>query len=226
MIASSIQASKLEYPAKEDRPEPELSTTSGSFLGHPMPDYLKRKTRWSPGPILDDDGEQYGEGKVNIRLSFLLEHLPQPGAFLREHLGWPGLRVDKVMVVVPNELNPLQQRLRKRIGYDWFVDSTHCNYFTSAGLCNLFERAGLRAVSKQATFPLELLALSGAYKYVGNDAVGQQAHLFRLRFEKALGPLAFKLYTLLYRRLGWGRELMFVGEVIGNAKNPGGKEKT
>ena len=42
--------------------------------------------------------------------------------------------------------------------------------------------------------------------------MGRACHMARLHFEKALGPLAFAIYRLLYRQFRWGRELVFIVE--------------
>lgn len=138
------------------------------------------------------------------RASLVLEHLPDPVRFLRT---MAENATGRVLVVVPNEFNPLQ----RRAGGNWFVSGVHCNYFTPSGLCNAMARAGLRVVHRGATFPMEVFIMMGL-DYRGNAALGHKCFTARLRFEKALGGLAFRLYGLLHRRLGWGRELVYVGE--------------
>jgi hypothetical protein len=162
-----------------------------------------------------------------VRFSLVLEHVPDPAGFLSDHLAWPGLDAKKVLVVVPNEFNPLQRAVLRRDPLGtfrdvplgpvhhhrraWFVDRRHLNYFDPPGLRACFEDAGLRVTYEGATFPMELFILAGA-DYRKNKSIGLAAHRLRLRFEKAMGSLAWRIYEMLYRRWGVGRELVFMGE--------------
>lgn len=151
---------------------------------------------------------QIGKGfRGHARLSLLLEHVPNPLEFLRTEviprLGEGG----RVMVIVPNEFNPLQKRMKD----SWFVSNVHLNYFTPGSLRRLLRRAGLRVIFEGATFPMELFLQVGL-DYRSNDKLGQRLHRLRLYWEKAVGVGAFGLYQKLYRRWGIGRELIFVAE--------------
>jgi len=136
---------------------------------------------------------------ANLRLSLVLEHVYDPEAFLKRYAGLlqPGGRV---LAIVPNEFNPLQVRAARRRG-DWFIDGRHLNYFTGDSLVALFGRCGLRVVFVGATMPTEWWPVRW----------GPRFHLGRLRFEKMVGPVAFKLYANLYHQWGIGRELVMVG---------------
>ena len=110
-----------------------------------------------------------------------------------------------LQIIVPNEFNPLQNKVRERVGYDWFVQKPHINYFDKNQIKMLLRRCGYSIVDECGTFPIELMYLMG-YKYIGNDRVGKKIHKFRLDFEKKLGIAAYKWYRVMYKKLGWGRE--------------------
>lgn len=149
-----------------------------------------------------------GEQKYNlIYLNLVLEHIVYPKDFLKylldQHLR-PGGRM---VIVVPNDINPLQRRLN----YKGYISPVHVNYFTPDTLRGVMEKAGLKVVHESATFPMELFPLVGI-NYFGNDALGRKCHRARLRLEKLIGPRIYNLYQKLYNRWGIGRELIFVGE--------------
>lgn len=145
----------------------------------------------------------------NHRASLVFEHLVKPRVLLSQMKmsSFGG----KVLIIVPHDgpTNPLQIKLGED---NWWVDKAHINYFSPQGLTNLLEGMGLRVTYRGATFPMELLALMTGKDYRNDGVWGAKCHMFRLRFEKALGPMAFRLYHLLHTRLNWGRELLYVGE--------------
>lgn len=173
---------------------------------------------WSPCPgrmeaSLSLAAKRFHQGaKVYLRAALLLEHLPDPAWYLKEAVRYfPGTQA--VLVIVPNDYNPLQLRLNRRVSRDkqfWWIADYHCNYFDPAGLRAVMEAAGLQVVYEGVTCPLELFGLAGL-NYIGNDALGKKIHRLRLRFEQMAGGRAFGLYDWLYHRYGWGRELVFVG---------------
>ena len=91
-----------------------------------------------------------------VHLSFVLEHVRDPLATLREIRGLlkPG---GVLCIVVPHELNELQRRLRRR-GY-MPLHPHHLNYFPPDTLRRLAERAGFAVLRATATFPIEALAV-------------------------------------------------------------------
>lgn len=142
---------------------------------------------------------------MNVRMALVLEHIPEPVKFLESYA--KNLKEKgRMMIVVPNEFSPLQ----KRVGGDWFVSKVHINYFTPTGLRNAMKEAGMKVVHETATFPMELFILAGM-DYRKNDKLGKKLHAARLRFERTFGKNAFRLYNHLYKKYGWGRELIFVG---------------
>ena len=98
------------------------------------------------------------------------------------------------------------------LGYDWFVQKPHLNYFSKQSIAKCMNKWGFRVVKQTGTFPMELFWLMG-YKYIGNDKVGQQVHTWRLNFESKYKGYAFKLYDWWYKWFGWGRETIVVGEI-------------
>lgn len=146
----------------------------------------------------------------NIILMLTLEHILDPESFLCEQI-IPYLG-GRLVVVVPNEFNPLQRWVNLWSGpdkWDWFVSRVHVNYFTPASLRGLLERCGLKVVSESSTCPVEL-AIAFGYDYRGDDARGRRMHLTRLKLEKKFGTKMFFMYRLLYRLFGIGREIVMV----------------
>jgi len=139
-----------------------------------------------------------------LRFCLVLEHLHDPVRVLKEYvqLLQPGGRV---VVIVPNEFNPLQQRLRTRLG-NWFVDPRHLNYFTPVSLRRLLQCVGLTVKTEAVTFPTELWRLCGC----NSERSGGWCHWLRLQSETIIGPRLFRWYQYLYNRYGWGREIIMV----------------
>jgi len=149
-----------------------------------------------------------------INMSEVLEHIPDPAAFLsliHDHLEDEGL----LCVVVPNDFNPFQTVLRDSMDFDpWWVTHHHLNYFDFESLAGLFERSGFEVIHTEATFPIDMFLLMGD-NYIGNDEVGRIAHGRRKSFESNLAAGGRNdLKRDLYRRLaelGLGREIVLVG---------------
>lgn len=180
-------------------------------------------------PSIDDLAMIHGI-RGNITLVLTLEHILDPETFLRRDVL---LHLDgRLVMVVPNEFNPLQNAIigrETRLGADWwnnrfiladkngneynpwFVCPVHINYFTPASLRRLLESVGLRIVHESGTFPTELPILFG-YDHRGQPDRGKRLHEWRLRFERRFGINSFRLYRLLYRLFGIGREVIMVAE--------------
>jgi hypothetical protein len=155
----------------------------------------------------DDSGVPHLE-RLRLRLRLVLEHIVDPLAFMQYYLRERPL---KVMIEVPNEFNPLQVKLEQRSGVAWYIQEPHINYWTPQSLNGLMARLGYVPTVKGATFPMELPALMG-FNHVTEPNWGRHVHNFRLNFEKVLGTKAFDLYLLWHRKLGWGRELLYMYE--------------
>jgi SAM-dependent methyltransferase len=142
----------------------------------------------------------------NMRMSLVLEHIPNAREFLSSYTNLMCSGA-KMMVIVPSDFNPLQNYLRTR----HFISWQHPNYFTPKTLSTLMQSCGLHITHVSTTFPMELFILFGK-NYIGNDDLGRWCHNKRLQFEGRFGVNAFRLYRLLYKVMGIGREVMVVGE--------------
>jgi len=200
----------------------DVGCSTGTFLHFWRKNYGKNTVSWGIEPskmarkksvvmsskIVPDyetfiNSARSGWANFNVRLSLVLEHIPNPVEFLRQYVNILGN--GNMMIIVPNEFNPLQ----RRVGGNWFVSDVHTNYFTSDSLLEVMQEAGLQVVYQTATFPTELFILMGL-DHRGNDKLGRKLHRYRLLFEKKV-PGIFKAYHTLYHRFQWGRELIFVG---------------
>jgi len=165
-----------------------------------------------PGYILPDLGRfekrarTFNRGDMNVRMSLVLEHIYDPVQFIQEYKPLMG-ETGKLMVVVPNEFNPLQ----RKVGGNWFVSGVHINYFTPQSLQEMLESVGLRVLYQGATFPTELFILAGL-DHRNNPELGKKLHWMRLVFERRVGPRVFDWYKMLFDRWGWGREVVMVAE--------------
>lgn len=144
--------------------------------------------------------------KPSGRMRLVLEHVPDPFRFLtfwRDHL-------KQLLIIVPNEFNPLQLELTEKYGYSP-VDPQHSTYFTPYSLRMLCNETGWTVVKESSTFPMELWCRLG-FNYIQNPALGLKVHRARLKFETSLPHLAFRLYKYWYDTFKWGRELVFLVE--------------
>lgn len=138
------------------------------------------------------------------RARLVLEHIYDPVEFL----SFWRKRLKKLLIIVPNEFNPLQLELMEKYGYSP-VKLPHLSYFQPESLTMVCQQAGWKVEQQSATFPMELWCRLG-FNYVDNPSLGEQCHLLRLKFEKSFGVLAFQLYQHWYDNYGWGRELVFL----------------
>ena len=166
-----------------------------------------------------DEIEKYKfvkQGRRNlIRFSLVLEHVVDPHLFLIEWL--KQVKVERIMVIVPNEFNPLQDRIMLKDSYKadyepWFISEWHVNYFDPESLKECLRLAGVKNIKIYATFPMELFVLLGL-DYRGNERLGRLCHGARLWLEKFFGPRIFDFYTWLHHKYGWGREIIAVGDI-------------
>ena len=130
---------------------------------------------------------------------------------------WELLEPEGVLVVVvPNDWNPLQLAACQKLGLPhWFVSPPqHLWMFTPKCLQLLLRRCGFEIVDARATFPLEKFLLEGLC-YVGNDAIGRACHQERMAYELdavVSGKWAQLEQTYrmnMVKRIG--RELVFIG---------------
>jgi len=121
-----------------------------------------------------------------ITLMNVLEHVPQPAAFIEAILEalLPGGRL---IVRVPNDFSPLQEAARSALERDpwWIVIPDHVNYFDHATIAALLVALGLEIVDQSADYPMELFLLGGE-DYTSDPAVGARVHERRRRMELAM----------------------------------------
>lgn len=133
-----------------------------------------------------EDFSCVGEKRFDVvMLLNVLEHLRYPQDILNSIktnlLNSGGLLV----IEVPNEFNDFQKIAVAEYGLDewWVVPPHHLNYFSTSSLKKLIEMCGFDVVHAQATFPIEIFLLMGDV-YVGNQDLGRECHLKRVKFEQ------------------------------------------
>lgn len=121
-----------------------------------------------------------------ITAFWVLEHLPDPAAFLRRcHTE---LSADGVLVLaVPQEWTALQVRANEVAAVkNYWLDATHAHYWTRATLTALLASNGFRVVDAWTTFPVEWW-LERGHDYTADAAVGAEWHA-RLRASQLKQP--------------------------------------
>ena len=133
--------------------EPSLSAR----LASPVPQFLFKNWNEVDAAFRERAGlspsGQEGHLHASLRAALVLEHLPDPRGFLaecHEHLHREG----RLLVIMPNEFNPLQKRINRGAHKDWFVAEPHVNYFTPQSLRGLLRSCGFRVVHETSTFPM------------------------------------------------------------------------
>ena len=127
--------------------------------------------------IATETWQEHGpERRYDAMTAFwLLEPLPQPLEFLRwcrRNLYGSGtltLAVPLEWSTEMMEANPLASVT------NWWVHSTHTNYFTAATLSNLLGRAGFRVVDALTTYPMAQWIILGS-DYTADAALGDHLH--------------------------------------------------
>lgn len=164
-------------------------------------------------------GTSEGLGKFHgIHCSEVLEHVPNPLEFLRTIK----LNMDNetiLCIVVPNDFNIIQKIFTSDANTPskWWVDPPfHLNYFTKESLKTLLTKSGLKVIHETSMFPIDIFLLMGD-NYVGNDALGKQAHSRRKNLEFSFyrsGNIDTlnRLYEMM-TTLGIGRELVFFSKL-------------
>lgn len=156
-----------------------------------------------------------------ISALWLMEHLPDPMAFLRwcrAHLYDAGA----LLLIVPNDFSAAQWAANEQVRKPfWWIHHTHLNYFTWATLSNLLGRAGFRIVNQLTAYPMESF-LPGSYQsyqesvpmydYTADHEAGQEAHAIVKQFDlKRTREERLAHYRKLALR-GEGRELIVVAK--------------
>ena len=131
-----------------------------------------------------EEAKKYGKYDV-IFMRNVIEHIPKPIAMLNDIktlLNPNGL----LFIVSPNDYNPLQDILKKKLGFDPFwIAKEHINYFNFESMKNLLQKLDLNVIKTSATFPMEFFLLGGQ-DYVSNPALGRKCHDIRKKFETSL----------------------------------------
>lgn len=138
------------------------------------------------------------------RMRLVLEHVHDPIEFLK----WWRQHLDKLLIIVPNEFNPLQLELIEKYGYSPISDK-HLTYFDPGTLRRACQEAGWTVIRESATAPMELFVKCG-FDYTSSKSLGDICHKARLKLETHFGSLAFRLYQHWYDHYRWGRELVFL----------------
>ena len=121
-----------------------------------------------------------------INVAYVLEHIPQPSAFLkqiRKHLKPGGI----LILEVPNEFNPLQLAYLKSHQVDpyWIFLPEHVNYFNKGSLERLATKGGWTILHAESCFPMEMFLLMGD-DYLETKSVGPAAFRKVVAMEQAV----------------------------------------
>lgn len=166
--------------------------------------------------MFDSESAHRFSGTDVVHLCNVLEHLPDPiktVSLIHEILSDDGL----VMVIVPNDYNPIQNALREHQGFSpwWVAPPHHLNYFSFSSLEQLLVSRGFRILERSCSFPIDLFLMMGD-NYVGNDVVGRSVHQKRKRLEIELARGGLEdMQSEIYRHfadLGIGREIIVIAQ--------------
>jgi SAM-dependent methyltransferase len=131
-----------------------------------------------------EEAKEYGKFDV-VFMRNVIEHISNPIDMLNDIktlLKPNGL----IFIVSPNDYNPLQDILKKKLGFDSFwIAKEHINYFNFRSMKNLLKKLDLDVIKTSATFPMEFFLLSGQ-DYVSNPVLGRKCHDIRKKFETSL----------------------------------------
>lgn len=168
--------------------------------------------------VFDDEFEKTWSRFDLVNFGEVLEHVPDPAAYLRRAfriLNHGGV----VCVVVPNDFNAFQHALVKTEKQNpyWVCPPQHINYFSVTTLHALMRRCGFTVADVTCTFPMELFLVAGQ-NYVKDTEIGNEVHAWRKRFELSmetlgLGDLKREAYRALARR-GLGRDIVMFGKKL------------
>ena len=160
--------------------------------------------------VIMDGWEALTVGKHDAIVAlWLIEHLPDPLAFLR----WCAERLyggGALLIVAPHDFSDIQMRANGVVARPfWFVHKTHLNYFNPMSLAGLLGRAGFRVIVHLTAYPMERF-LCAKSDYTINDELGRQCHARVEQFDlRMTSEQRIALYQRWARR-GVGREIVFV----------------
>jgi SAM-dependent methyltransferase len=150
-----------------------------------------------------------------ISLSMVLEHVRDPIQLIEDarSLLAPG---GVLLLISPNDFNPLQMTLWKKLGFaPWWVNPKHhLNYFDIVSARAFLKARRFDVLHRETSYPLENFLLAGR-NYVGNPALGRECHNERKAFETALfhhDRPRLKALAASWAAQGIGREFIVLGK--------------
>ena len=159
------------------------------------------------------DARAHGPFDV-ISLSMVLEHVKDPIGLIEEARGLlvPG---GLLLLISPNDFNPLQMSLWKSLGFKpWWVNPKHhLNYFDLASGRRFLAARRFDLLHHETSFPLESFLIAGR-NYIGNAEIGRTCHQERKAFECALfahDPAQMRAFAHAWAAQGIGREFLVLG---------------
>jgi len=152
-----------------------------------------------------------------ISLSMVLEHVRDPVGLIedaRSLLAPGGL----LLLISPNDFNPLQMTLWKQLGFApwWISPKHHLNYFDTQSACTFIKERRFEVLHLETSYPLESFLLAGR-NYVGNPILGRECHNERMAFETALfrhDRARLKALAASWAAQGIGREFIILGKKL------------
>ena len=152
-----------------------------------------------------------------ISLSMVLEHVRDPIGLIEEarSLLVPG---GLLLLISPNDFNPLQMTLWKQLGFaPWWVNPKHhLNYFDTGSAGRFLKARQFDVLHLETSYPLENFLLSGR-NYVGNPALGRECHNERKAFETTLfrhDKPRIEALAASWAAQGIGRECIILGKKL------------
>lgn len=155
-----------------------------------------------------DSGRRY----ELIWLKHVLEHVTEPIELL-ETLKTLALPDGLLVITVPNDFSPLQERLLEGGKIDerfWVALPDHLSYFDRTSLARTAEHCGWKVRDILADFPIDLFLLHRGSNYRRDACAGSDAHNARIEFENMLGEQPHAEVNNFYRamaKVGLGRSL-------------------
>jgi SAM-dependent methyltransferase len=145
----------------------------------------------------------------------VLEHVRDPIGLIEEarSLLVPG---GLLLLISPNDFNPLQMTLWKQLGFQpWWVNPKHhLNYFDTGSAGRFLKARRFEILHLETSYPLENFLLAGR-NYVGNPALGRECHNERKAFETSLfrhDKPRLQALAASWAAQGIGREFIILGK--------------
>lgn len=152
-----------------------------------------------------------------ISLSMVLEHVRDPIGLIEEarSLLVPG---GLLLLISPNDFNPLQMTLWKKLGFrPWWVNPKHhLNYFDTESAGRFVQARRFKILHRENSYPIENFLLAGR-DYIGNPALGRECHNERKAFETALfrhDKPRIEALAASWAAQGIGRECIILGKKL------------